>query len=396
LRPLRVAIVADYPEEGWPSMDLTAEMVLSHLATGHAGEIEATRICPRYKHYLGRLPLGRAAGVGRNFDRVLNRYRAYPKHLAGLVRDRRFDVYHLVDHSYAQLVHALPADRTVVTCHDLDTFRCLLRPEDEPRPAWFRALTRRTLRGLQAAAAISCDSIATRSAILEHRLVPEERLTTNYLGTHPEFQGGPAEASEAEADRLVGPVDMAAPPDLLHVGSTITRKRIDVLLDVFAEVRRSIPGARLIKVGGDFTPSQAARARELGVADAIRVLPFLTDRRTLASLYRRAALVLQPSEAEGFGLPLAEAMACGAPLLVSDIPVLREVAGEAAVYRPVGDVAAWAGAALAMLADRAGRADAWRARRDAGRARSALFGWDSHVARLVAIYRGLAEASGPA
>jgi glycosyltransferase involved in cell wall biosynthesis len=152
----------------------------------------------------------------------------------------------------------------------------------------------------------------------------------------------------------------------------------------------------LIKVGGGFTPGQSARARELGVDDAIRVLPFLTDRRTLASLYRRAALVLQPSEAEGFGLPLAEAMACGAPLLVSDIPVLREVAGEAAVYRPVGDVAAWAGAALAMLADRAGRSDAWRSRRDAGLARSALFGWDAHVARLVAIYRGLAEASGPA
>ena len=65
LRPLRVAIIADYPEEGWPSMDLTAEMVLARLATGHVGEVEATRVCPGYQHLLGRLPLGRAARVGR-------------------------------------------------------------------------------------------------------------------------------------------------------------------------------------------------------------------------------------------------------------------------------------------------------------------------------------------
>ena len=100
--------------------------------------------------------------------------------------------------------------------------------------------------------------------------------------------------------------------------------------------------------------------------------------------------MLQPSEAEGFGLPLAEAMACGAPLLVSDMPVLREVAGDAAAYRPVGDVPAWVEAALALLADRARRSDAWRARRDAGLARSAAFRWEAHAARLVDLYREVA------
>ena len=203
---LRVAIVADYPEEGWPSMDLIAEMVLDYLARGHAGEVEATRVCPPYRRRLGRLPGRRLAGVARNADRVLNRFVDYPRHLRRLARRGPFDVYHIIDHSYAQLALALPPGRAVVTCHDLDTFRCLLRPDLEPRPAWFRALARRSLRGLQAAAAVPCVSEATRSALLEHRLVPPERLTVNYQGVAPEFSDAP----DPEADAEVAGADRAA------------------------------------------------------------------------------------------------------------------------------------------------------------------------------------------
>jgi glycosyltransferase involved in cell wall biosynthesis len=384
---LRVAIVADYPEEGWASMDLVAEMVLEYLARGHAGEVEATRVCPPYRRRLGRLPGRRLAGIARNADRVLNRFADYPRHLRRLARRGRFDVYHLIDHSYAQLVDALPAGRSVVTCHDLDTFRCLLRPDLEPRPRWFRALVRRTLRGLQAAAAVPCVSMATRSALLEHRLVPPDRLTVNYQGVAPEFADAPDPEADAEVARLLGP---AGPPELLHVGTTIPRKRIDVLLDVFAGIRRALPGATLVKAGGRLTPAQAEQARALGVADAVVEMPFFDDRRPLAALYRRAALILQPSEAEGFGLPMAEAMACGAPLLASDLPVLREVAGDVAAYRPVGDVPAWIDAALALLDDGARRPDLARSRREAGLARASAFRWEAHADRLVGLYREVA------
>ncbi len=89
------------------------------------------------------------------------------------------------------------------------------------------------------------------------------------------------------------------------------------------------------------------------MADAIATLPSSprdpADRATLAAVYRRAALAFQPSDAEGFGLPVAEALACGTPVLASDIPVLREVGGAAASYAPVGDADAWSEAALALL-----------------------------------------------
>jgi glycosyltransferase involved in cell wall biosynthesis len=376
-------------------MDLIAEMVLDHLARGHADEVEAVRVCPPYRRRAGRLPSRRLAGLARNVDRTLNRHADYPRHLRRLARREPFDVYHVVDHSYAQLVRAVPPGRAVVTCHDLDTFRCLLRPDLEPRPGWFRALARRTLRGLQAAAAVSCDSDATRSALLEHRLLPPERLTTNYLGIAPEFGAAPDPEADAEVARLLGPPDPAGPPELLHVGTTIPRKRIDALLEVLACVRRAVPGARLVKAGGRLTPEQSARAEALGVADAVATMPFFADRRPLAALYRRATLVLQPSEAEGFGLPLAEAMACGAPLLVSDLPVLREVGGEVAAYRPVGDADAWADAALGLLDEAARRPEVARARRAAGLARSAAFRWDAHAARLVGLYRDVAGRAGP-
>ena len=285
----------------------------------------------------------------------------------------------------------MPEGRAVVTCHDLDTFRCLLEPDREPRPHWFRAMAGRILDGFRHAGAVACNSAATRRAIAAHGLVPEGRLHTVHPGLPAEFAAGPDPAADAEVAQLLGPAgDGAGAPLLLHVGTTIPRKRIDVLLEVAAAVRREWPTARLARAGGPLTEPQRRRAESLGLAGALVELPRL-DRRTLAAVYRRADLVLQPSEAEGFGLPLAEALACGAAVLASDLEALREVGGDAADYRPVGDVPAWADAAAELLARHRDDADARRARRDASVARATGFRWSAHVDQLVAIYRSLLD-----
>jgi len=382
--PARVGVVLDLAEEHWPSMDLVGEMILDRLADEHAAGVAATRIQAPFRARFTRWPATRRLPQSRNADRLLNRLLDYPRHLRRLARRGGFDLFHVVDHSYSHLVHELPPGRAVVTCHDLDTFRCLLEPDREPRPAWFRAMARRILAGMQRAALVVCDSEATRGAVLAHELVPEERLRVVSLGIPPEFSADPDPAADAEAARLLGPAGPDAPPELLHVGSTIPRKRLDVLLEVFAAVRRARPDARLVRVGGPLTDEQRRFAQSLGVADSVIELPKI-DRATLAAVYRRAAVVLQPSEAEGFGLPVAEAMACSAAVLASDLEVLREVGGDAAAYRPVGDVPAWSEAALALLDDPAARRAAGRA----GLARAPLFSWSAHVDRLVAIYRSL-------
>ena len=119
---------------------------------------------------------------------------------------------------------------------------------------------------------------------------------------------------------------------------------------------------------------------------SIVFLPVI-DRRVLAAVYRRAALVLQPSEAEGFGLPVAEAMACGTPVVASDLPVLREVGGDAAEYCPVGAVDVWAEAVLSLLAERRDQPKAWEMRRQRALARSRRFSWTAHVHDLIEMYR---------
>src|SRR4051812_8822110 len=124
--PARLAILCDYAEENWPSMELVAEMLASHFRADHADQFDVTTLQPEFKHRLTRLPLVGKSSKLKMLDRFANRLHDYPKWLSRRAND--FDLFHLTDHSYSQLVHVLPPERTGVFCHDLDTFRCLLDP----------------------------------------------------------------------------------------------------------------------------------------------------------------------------------------------------------------------------------------------------------------------------
>jgi len=317
----KLGVFPDFREEGWPSMDLCAEMLVNNLP---AQGCDVTAVASRYRRLTGQ----------RNLDRLINRMLLYPR-AAGRLSET-FDAFHIVDHSYAQLVHALPPRRAGVFCHDLDTFRSVLDPPSDPRPRWFRAMTRRILRGLQQAAVVFYTTEGIREQILEHALLPADRLVKCPLGIAPEFKIDPASSS------------LFGQPYLLHVGSCIARKRIDVLLNVLADVRRTHPQVQLIKAGGAFTAEQDGMIDRMSLRGQINVMTGVS-RATLARLYQHAAAVLQPSDAEGFGLPVVEALACGATVVASDIPVLREVGGDAALYCPVADVPSFSDAVRSVL-----------------------------------------------
>jgi glycosyltransferase involved in cell wall biosynthesis len=362
-----LALLCDYAEEGWPSMDLVAEMLLRGLAADPAPGLQPVRVCPPFRRRASRLLGLRHAAF--NLDRVLNRFWYYPRHVKRLRAE--FDLFHVCDHSYAQLLHGLPAERSGVYCHDLDAFRCLLEPRLEPRPRWFRALARRCLTGLQKAAVVFHSTLAVRRQIEAHSLVDPARLVHAPYGIADEFRPDAGAAA---------PVDG---PFLLHVGSCIPRKRIDVLLDVFAALRPRFPGLSLVKVGADWSPDQRSQIGRLGLGGEIVPFEGLT-RDEIASLYRSASVVLLPSEAEGFGLPVVEALACGAVVVASDLPALREVGGPAAVYCAVGDVAAWAEVVGRLLTDPAAAPPrptrlAWARR----------FSWAAHARTVAEAYRGL-------
>jgi glycosyltransferase involved in cell wall biosynthesis len=112
---------------------------------------------------------------------------------------------------------------------------------------------------------------------------------------------------------------------------------------------------------------------------------------TLAAVYRRAALLFIMSDREGFGLPLIEALACGTPVLASAIPALRETGSHAAAYASAGNLEEWIDTANTLLSERADDPCAWAARREAGFAHVRKFSWNESVAKIVALYRQVAN-----
>lgn len=384
-QPLRVAVVCDFRQEGWPSIDLVGAMTVRYLARYPHQRIHARPVRPPFHRRFTRLPAAGWACVSA--DRLLNRMFDYPRYLRR-VRER-FDLFHIIDHSYSHLLHELPPGTAAVTCHDLETFRCLLEPDSQRRSLPFRAMTRHILDGFGRAAAVLCVSDSTRAEVLCNGLAPAQRLTTVYHGVHPDF-GVPADArAQAQVDRLLGPA--ADYPYLLHVGSTSARKRVDILLRTVAGLRRRWPGLRLVRVGGPFTLAQVRLLDELSLKEAVVVLPHLTT-AILAAIYQRAALTLLTSDYEGFGLPLIESQACATPVVASDLAVTREIAGPAASYCPRGNIDAWIDTVAELLSERVEQPGRWEKRREQARAWASGFTWERCAAQTLATYEKLATA----
>jgi glycosyltransferase involved in cell wall biosynthesis len=381
---LKVALIADYVEEGWASMDLVAEMLTARLTRLHRDVVDVTLIRPRFARPLTRFAALRESKTVFNVERALNRYLLYP---LSIRRQRgKFGLFHIVDHSYAHLANYLPADRTIITCHDIDAFRAILAPSTGPRSAVFRTIASSLLKGFRRAAIVTCVSNATRDAVVEHGLRPPATTVVIANGVDSAMSPEPDLAADSEAEKILGRRDPDA-IEILHVGSTEPRKRIDLVLQIFAGIARKFPKARLIRVGGGLLSEHRPMASALGIENRIVIMPFL-ERKVLASIYRRAAVVILPSDAEGFALPIVEAMACGRPVIASDLPVLHEVAGDAALYCPVADVSAWTQTTCALLE----RHDD-RERVAVRTARAARFSWDTYSAKTVEVYRAVAEVA---
>lgn len=329
-------------------MDLVARMLASELQQRHRDSVDVELICPRF---IKLSPLASFAKLSRmksilDGERALNRYVRYPLWLR---RERdKYDLLHIIDHSYSHLANYLPPEKTIITCHDLDAFQSVLDVSSAPaRSSVFRAVAGHVLKGFRRAAMISCVSHSTRDAVLAAGLTIAERTVVIPNGVDSTMSLHADSAADAEAERLLGP-RISGAVEIIHVGSVEARKRIDLLLRVFAGINREFCEARLIRVGGRLLREHREAARALGISDRIVEMPYL-ERNVLAAIYRRGSMLLLPSEAEGFGLPILEAMACGRPVIASDLPVLREVGGDAASYCSVGDIASWVRAATGIL-----------------------------------------------
>src|SRR5688572_29915804 len=174
MKPVRVGVICDLREEGWHSMDLIGDMLLEILPRVVAVEIAATRLCPSMVPRWSRLPLIGGGARARLGDRLVGRLWDYPRWLAPRIKD--FDVFHVVDHSYAHLLRVLPAERTVVTCNDVDAIQPAL-PGIASRIDPARLLASRILDGLSHASHVACISHATKADLLATGRISPERAS---------------------------------------------------------------------------------------------------------------------------------------------------------------------------------------------------------------------------
>jgi len=257
---------------------------------------------------------------------------------------------------------------TVVTVHDLTFFT---HPEwhERRKVAFF---TRAVRYASRRARVLVCVSETTARDL--DRLVDDHAPVV--VAPHGVDLDRFSRDASRDRDHLVGaglPVDTAY---LFFVGTFEPRKGLDVLVAAFTELAGSHPGLELWLAG---QPGWGAGALERALADhparaRIRRLGFVDD-DLLAALLRGARAVVYPSRAEGFGLPVLEALACGAPVVTSTDTVMAEVAGGNATLARAGDPDDLARALDEVL--RSGLDDAAAARR---RARAELFTWDRSIA----------------
>ncbi len=217
------------------------------------------------------------------------------------------------------------------------------------------------------------DAVATVSATSKG-LIEEHRLTKRPLT----IVGNAADPLSGAPDHRNQPVTR----ELLYMGSFMPYKNVETL----ALALHVLPGYRLhllSKIG----KADRRRLLELAPPGALMVHDGTSDDE-YAELLGQAFALVHASLDEGFGIPLIEAMSAGTPIVVSDIPIFREVGADAAEYFPAHDPDA-AAAAIRTLENR----EAWRARSTRGREVAARYDWDTSASALLEVLEQVGATS---
>ena len=186
-------------------------------------------------------------------------------------------------------------------------------------------LSKKLERSVKTSRRLITVSAAVRDELAEHRLADPARVDVVHHGPGQLAELTPREPSSSLPPRFG-----------LHVGTLEPRKNILYLIDAWRRARAQSPEVPALVLSGRYgwKTDEIQPAVESAVAEGWLHHLGYVDAEELAWLYREAQLVAFPSLYEGFGLPAIEALWAGSPLLCSDIPVLREVAGDAALYAP--------------------------------------------------------------
>lgn len=282
--------------------------------------------------------------------------------------------------------HALPLFcpvPAVVTVHDLSFVR--LPRTFPPAQAWYLRAAMRLAAG-RARRLIAVSDFTRRELMAVYGL-PADRIAVVANGIDAAFR--PLLPEQVAAWRAARGLPATF---VLAVGTLQPRKNLGVLLEAWPLLRQAMgdqaPDLVIAGAPGWGDTGLGAQARRLGIMDAVR-FPGFVPQEDLPYLYNAAAALALPSRYEGFGLPVAEALACALPALVAEGSSLTEVAGEAALSAPPDQPAAWAAGLARLLQDAALREHL----KALGPGRAKGFRWERAAAETADVYRLAAGAS---
>jgi len=268
--------------------------------------------------------------------------------------------------------------RTLVTVCDLFFMEDPARADREAR----RKFLKQTAEALRRADGVVTISEFSRRGIIERFGLPAEKVRAITLGVSPVFRR-PAEEMRIAALRR----ELDIPGEfLLFVGASEPRKNLPRLIDALSILHRddrTIPLVLVGRPGGDHS-RLTARILEKNLSASVRLAGYRPD-EDVRALYASASALVFPSLAEGFGLPLIEAMACGLPAAVSAVSALPEIGGAAVLYFDPSNAEAMAAAMERILRDDNLRAELRRE----GRERARLFDWARTAEATLDLYRGI-------
>jgi glycosyltransferase involved in cell wall biosynthesis len=291
----------------------------------------------------------------------------------------RIDIFHGLDESGVPFY--CKRGKYVVTIHDVMP---LMFPGAFPFK--HRLVSRFALsRVCRQADVVIVPSCASKVALLRYVPVDEGRVIVTPWGCEARFHPMRDAASDDLVRRRYGLPDRY----LLFVGTLEPRKEVMTLLRAYAQVCAARPAldAKLVIAGGHGWGSNDVRAlcESLQLTDRVIFTGFVEE-DDLPDLYRGALLFIYPSSYEGFGLPILEAMACGVPVITSNVASMPEVAGQAAILVEPRQPDALATAMAAVLNDPQLR----DTMRHMGLERVGQFSWERTARQMLDIYRSLA------
>lgn len=292
--------------------------------------------------------------------------------LPGYVRRRGIELFHGTNYE-VPLWHRCA---TVITIHDLSL---LMLPDKQQRRRVARARIRLPIMARKADAVI-VPSEAVKSVAREHLQLPPSRLFVIPEAARRFFQ--PAPVSEIDTTKTAfGIVDAF----VFAVGTIEPRKNYPMLIEAFETVLNARPEIRLQLViagaHGWKSDEVITRIERSPARQQIILTGYLTDVH-LRALYSSCTVAVYPSQYEGFGLPPLEAMACGAPVISSNIPSVAETVGSAARLVDPFDAEAWAKTIIELCGDYKEREALTRT----GFKRAAELSWEMTAAKTLGVY----------